>query len=228
LAALREVISPLPMPETRIASLRNAFITGLLLLAPLAVTIWAFRLVIEFVGGRFRPIYNHVLPESISGLTFVWDIVATLLVVVLITLFGYISRLFLGRFLLGVLDRFLQTVPGLNTVYNTVKQVIDTFGSQSRQMFSKVVLVQFPRPGVYSIGFLTNKAQGEPQEKTQEEVWTVFVPTTPNPTSGFLIMLPKRDIVELEMSVGDGMKMVISGGAVTPPSTGNTRPPIPR
>lgn len=216
------------MPETRITSLRNAFITGLLLLAPLAVTIWAFRLVIEFVGGRFRPIYNHVLPESISGLTFVWDIVATLLVVVLITLFGYISRLFLGRFLLGVLDRFLQTVPGLNTVYNTVKQVIDTFGSQSRQMFSKVVLVQFPRTGVYSIGFLTNKAQGEPQSKTQEEVWTVFVPTTPNPTSGFLIMLPKREIIELEMSVGDGMKMVISGGAVTPPSTGNTNPPIPR
>ncbi len=216
------------MPETRIASLRNAFITGLLLLAPLVITIWAFRTIIEFVGGRFRPIYNYVLPESISGLTFLWDIVATLLVIALITLFGYVSRLFLGRFLLGVLDRFLQTVPGLSTVYNTVKQVIDTFGKQNRQMFSKVVLVQFPRAGVYSIGFLTNKAQGEPQEKTQDEVWTVFVPTTPNPTSGFLIMLPKRDIVELEMSVGDGMKMVISGGAVTPPSTGNTNPPIPR
>lgn len=216
------------MPETRIASLRNAFITGLLLLAPLVITIWAFRTIIEFVGGRFRPIYNYVLPESISGLTFLWDIVATLLVIALITLFGYVSRLFLGRFLLGVLERFLQGVPGLNAVYNTVKQVIDTFGSQNRHMFSKVVLVQFPRAGAYSIGFLTNKAQGEPQEKTQDEVWTVFVPTTPNPTSGFLIMLPKRDIVELEMSVGDGMKMVISGGAVTPPSTGNTNPPIPR
>lgn len=216
------------MPETRIASLRNAFITGLLLLAPLVITIWAFRTIIEFVGGRFRPIYNYVLPESISGLTFLWDIVATLLVIALITLFGYISRLFLGRFLLGVLERFLQGVPGLNAVYNTVKQVIDTFGSQNRHMFSKVVLVQFPRAGVYSIGFLTNKAQGEPQEKTRDEVWTVFVPTTPNPTSGFLIMLPKRDIIELEMSVGDGMKMVISGGAVTPPSTGNTNPPIPR
>lgn len=216
------------MPETRLASLRNAFFTGLLLLAPLVITIWAFRAIIEFVGGRFRPIYNYVLPESISGLTFLWDIVATLLVVVLITCFGYVSRLFLGRYLLGMLDRFLQGVPGLNAVYNTVKQVIDTFGSQNRHMFSKVVLVQFPRAGVYSIGFLTNKARGEPQEKTQEEVWTVFVPTTPNPTSGFLIMLPKREIVELEMSVGDGMKMVISGGAVTPPSTGNTNPPIPR
>ncbi len=216
------------MPETRIASLRNAFFTGLLLLAPLAVTIWAFRVIIEFVGGRFRPVYNYVLPESISGLTFLWDIVATLLVIILITLFGYVSRLFLGRYLLGVLDRFLQSIPGLNAVYNTVKQVIDTFGTQNRQMFSKVVLVQFPRAGCYAIGFLTNKARGEPQEKTQEEVWTVFVPTTPNPTSGFLVMLPKRDIIELEMSVGDGMKMVISGGAVTPPSTGSTNPPIPR
>lgn len=216
------------MPQTRLASLRNAFITGLLLLAPLAVTIWAFRLVIEFVGGRFRPIYNHFLPETLATYTFLWDIAATLLVIALITLLGYISRLFLGRYLLGVLDRFLQTVPGLSSVYNTVKQVIDTFGSQSRTMFSKVVLVQFPRAGVYSIGFLTNKAQGEPQEKTREEVWTVFVPTTPNPTSGFLVMLPKKDIVELDMSVGDGMKMVISGGAVTPPSNGNTNPPLPR
>jgi len=216
------------MPQTRIVSLRNAFITGLLLLAPLAVTIWAFQIIIDFVGGRFRPIYNHVLPESISGLTFLWDIAATLLVIALITLFGYVSRLFLGRYLLGVLDRFLQTIPGLNTVYNTVKQIIDTFGTQNRNMFSKVVLVQFPRSGCYAIGFLTNKARGEPQEKTQEEVWTVFVPTTPNPTSGFLVMLPRKDIVELEMSVGDGMKMVISGGAVTPPSTGNTNPPIPR
>lgn len=216
------------MPETRIASLRNAFFTGLLLLAPVAITVWAFGIVIEFVGGRFRPVYNALLPEPLSSYTLLWDVAATLLVVALIILLGYVSRLFLGRFLIGVLDRFLQGVPGLNTVYNTVKQVIDTFGSQNRQMFSKVVLVQFPRQGSYAIGFLTNKAQGEPQEKTQEEVWTVFIPTTPNPTSGFLVMLPKRDIIELEMSVGDGMKMVISGGAVAPPATGNTTPPIPR
>ena len=89
-------------------------------------------------------------------------------------------------------------------------------------LFSKAVMVEFPRKGLWSIGFLTNKAQGEPQAKTTEEVWTVFVPTTPNPTTGFLVMLPERDIVPLDMSVGEAMKMIISGGAVVPPW-----PPVP-
>jgi uncharacterized membrane protein len=100
-------------------------------------------------------------------------------------------------------------------------------------LFSKVVLIEFPRKGTWSLGFLTNRTQGEPQLRTVQDVWTVFVPTTPNPTSGFLIMLPKEDIVELEMSVGDGMKMIISGGAVVPPwplpppGRNMRRPPLP-
>ena len=96
-------------------------------------------------------------------------------------------------------------------------QIVDTFGTQNKNLFNQVVLVEFPRPGIWAIGFLTNKTQGEAQAKTAEEVWTVFVPTTPNPTSGFLILFPAREITPLEMSVGEGMKMIISGGAVVPP-----------
>jgi uncharacterized membrane protein len=205
------------MPQTRITSLRNAFFSGLLLLAPLVVTVWAFTQIVDLVGGRLRPLYEHFLPEGLRSIPFLWDVLATVIVFALITLLGYISRYFLGKYLLGVGERFLQTIPGVNSVYNTVKQIVETFSSQNRNIFSKVVLVEFPRPGIHSIGFLTNKAQGEPQARTAQEVWTVFIPTTPNPTSGFLVMLPKKDITELDMSVGDGMKMVISGGAVVPP-----------
>ena len=121
-----------------------------------------------------------------------------------------------GKYFLSVGERAIQRIPGVGAVYNSVKQIVATFGTQNRNLFSKVVLVEFPRKGVWTLGFLTNKQQGEAQSLTGAETWTVFVPTTPNPTSGFLLMLPKHEITELEMSVGDGMKMIISGGAVVP------------
>lgn len=205
------------MPETRMTSLRNAFFTGLLLLAPLVVTVWAVTYIISLVGGSVRPLYDRFLPESLSHLPFLWDVLATFIVFALISLLGYISRYFLGKYLLGLGERVLQTIPGVNTVYSSVKQIVQTFSSEKRSLFSKVVLIEFPKTGMYAIAFLTNKTQGEPQVRTAEEVWTLFVPTTPNPTSGFLVMLPRNKIVELDMSVGDGMKFVISGGAVVPP-----------
>ena len=208
------------MPESRFATLRNAFFSGLLLLAPLVVTLWAFGKIIDMVGGTFRPIFFFFVPAWLRdrpSLGLVWDILATLLVMVLVTVFGYVSRYFLGKYFLSVGERAIQSIPGVNSVYNTVKQIVETFGGSNRNIFSKVVLVEFPRKGVHSIGFLTNKAQGEAQAHTTAEVWTVFIPTSPNPTSGFLVLFPRDEITELEMSVGDGMKMVISGGAVTPP-----------
>jgi uncharacterized membrane protein len=207
-------------PNSRLITFRNAFLTGLLLLAPLVVTLWALATVIEIVGGNFRPIFLFYLPESIrehSYLNLFWDIIATMMVVLLVTCVGYISRYVFGKYLISIAERAIQTIPGANAVYNTVKQIMDTFSTQKRNLFTKAVLVQFPRQGLYSVGFITNKAQGEPQAKTTDEVWTVFVPTTPNPTTGFLIMLPQSDIIELDMSVGDAMKLIISGGTVVPP-----------
>jgi uncharacterized membrane protein len=208
-----------PAPS-RLASLRNAFISGLLLLAPITVTWIVFSALFEKVGGGFRDYFLFFVPEDLrdnQSLRVIWNILATFIVLILITLLGYISRYVLGQYFGGLAERFILNIPGVSNVYNTVKQIVDTFGSQNRNLFNKVVLVEFPRKGVYSIGFLTNKARGEPQAKTLQEVWTVFIPTTPNPTSGFLVLLPKDEIVELEMSVGDGMKMIISGGAVVPP-----------
>jgi len=201
-------------------SFRNAFFAGLLLLAPSLVTIWAFTKIIDLVGGTFRPVFFFYVPESLRdrpSLSLVWDILATLIVVLLVTAFGYLSRYVLGKYFGGLAERFILNIPGVSAVYNTVKQIVATFSAQNRNLFSKVVLVEFPRRGSWVIGFLTNKTQGEAQTKTALETWTVFIPTTPNPTSGFLIMVPRTDLVELDMSVGDGMKMIISGGGVVPP-----------
>ena len=199
-----------------IITIRTAFFSGLLLLAPLVVTIWAFSKIIEIAGGTFRPLYEHYLPASLQRIPFLWDFVATCVVLLLTTLLGFLSNYVFGRFFLGVVERFIERIPGIGTVYHSVKQIVTTFGTQNKNLFNKVVLVEFPREGVWSLGFLTNKSQGEAQAKISPVTWTVFVPTTPNPTSGFLLMLPASKVVELDMAVGDGMKMIISGGAVVP------------
>jgi uncharacterized membrane protein len=220
-----------PMNKGLFHSLRNAFLSGLLVLAPLAVTIWVFTNVLAVIGGTFSPLLFSYVPRTLRNnelLSVVWNVLATVIILVLITALGYLSRYVLGQYFGGLAERFIQSIPGVNTVYNTVKQIVDTFSGQHRNLFSKVVLVEFPRPGSHSIGFLTNKAGGEVTAKAGDGLWSVFIPTTPNPTSGFLLLLPKRDIIELEMSVGEGMKMIISGGTVVPPwPSGGSRAPIP-
>lgn len=211
-------------PKSRLVTFRNAFLSGALLLAPLWVTVWAFRAIIGFVGGTFRPLYEHYLPDSLQNIDFVWDLLATGGVVLIVTALGFLSNYVLGKYFLSVGERAIQRIPGVGAVYNSVKQIVATFGTQNRNLFNKVVLVEFPRKGVWTLGFLTNKQQGEAQTLTRGESWTVFVPTTPNPTSGFLLILPREEIIELEMTVGDGMKMIISGGAVVPPWPATAQP----
>lgn len=204
-------------PASRLVTFRNAFLSGALMLAPLIVTVLAFSWIIDAVGGKFRPLYENYLPQSLQRIPFFWDLLATVMVVLFVTALGFLSNYVFGKYFLSIGERAIQRIPGIGAVYNSVKQIVATFGTQNRNLFNKVVLVEFPRKGVWTLGFLTNKQQGEPQTLTGAETWTVFVPTTPNPTSGFLLMLPRHEIVELDMSVGDGMKMIISGGAVVPP-----------
>ena len=205
------------MTETRLTSFRNAFLTGLVLVAPLVVTVWALRVVIGIVGGSITPLFVPYLPEVLQRLpAAIWDIVSTVIALGLVTLLGYISRLFLGRIIGAAAERFIQNIPGVGGFYNSVKQFIETFGAKDRAQFSKVVLVQFPRAGSYTIGFVTNMGRGEPHHHFDREHWAVFVPTCPSPVNGFFMYLPRAEIIELELSVGDGMKTVISCGAVLP------------
>lgn len=209
----------LPVPA-KLSSIRTAFFSGLLLLAPLAVTLLVFSWLVQQVGGPFREWFFFYIPETLlnaPNLSLIWDVLATIIVLLLITLLGYVSRLVLGRYFGQVAERAINNIPGLGTVYRTVKQIVDTFSVQKRNIFEKVVLIQFPREGSWVIGFLTNQAKGEIQTRTERDLWTIFMPTTPNPTSGFLLLIPREDIRELDMSVGDAMKLIISGGTVIPP-----------
>ena len=151
---------------------------------------------------------------------FALETISVFVVFLLITILGYGSRFVLGRIILGGLERLLDRVPFINTVYRTVKQIVDTFGQQ-KAVFQRC-LIEYPRKRCYALGFLTSTAMGEIQTRTSEHIVNVFVPTTPNPTSGFLLMLPEKDITRLQMNISDGMKLIISGGAVVPdPKTGD-------
>ncbi|HKB92039.1 MAG TPA: DUF502 domain-containing protein [Opitutaceae bacterium] len=215
-------------PRTSLYTLRNAFVTGLLLMAPMVVTIWAFSQLIGLVGGTFRPVFFFYIPDRLlnhAGYSILWNILGTVIAFVLITVLGYASHYFFGKYFVNTAERLIQGIPGVGAVYNTVKQVVDTFGSQGQQAFNKVVLTEFPRKGSWCLGFLTGGARGELDAKMAGDLVGVFIPTTPNPTSGFLVYVPRNEVIELDMSVGDGMKMIISGGAVAP--AWPTKPAIP-
>jgi uncharacterized membrane protein len=204
------------MSESRVRSLRNAFLAGLLLVAPLVVTAWALRIVIGFVGGSITPLFLPYLPESLRHLSLLWDVLATIIVLGLVTALGYFSRYMFGQFFGAMAERFIESIPGIGGFYVSVKQFFETFGAKNRTQFSKVVLVQYPHPGAYTLGFITNTGRGEPHQHFNEDRWAVFVPTCPSPVNGFFLFVPAKDIIELDMSVGDGMKTVISCGAVLP------------
>lgn len=208
--------------ESRLTALRNAFFSGLLLLAPITVTWMVFSWLVQTVGGGFRPLFFPETLQDHPRLQFLWDIVGMLAVIVLITILGWLSRYVFGQFFANLAERLVLNIPGVNAIYNTVKQVVDTFGPHKKAAFNKVVMLEYPRKGVWTLGFVTNTEQCEAQSKTGRELWSVFVPTTPNPTGGFMLLVPKEELIEMNMSVGDGMKMVISGGAVVPP--GNCPP----
>lgn len=202
-----------------LTSLRKAFLAGIVLLAPLGITLFVFNWLVIRIGGSFKGKVLFFLPSELinkQNLELLWNIVATLLVLVLITLLGYFSRYFVAKYLWSLGERFLNRLPIINSVYKSVKQIVDTFSAQNKAVFEKVVLIEFPRPGCRAIGFLTGRTKGEAQGRTESELWNIFVPTTPNPTSGFLIMLPKEEVQIMDMTVGDGMKLIISGGGVAP------------
>lgn len=204
-------------------SIRNAFITGIVVVLPLGVTIIVINFLLEKLGNPASNFFFWFLDRELRALPavqFALEVISILFVFLLITLLGYTSRFVLGRILLRGIEQILDRVPFINTVYRTVKQIVDTFSQQKKAVFQETVLIEYPRTGCYVLGFLTSTAKGEPQEVTGEHIVNIFVPTTPNPTSGFLLMLPETDITRLKMSITDGMKLIISGGAVVPPGKG--------
>lgn len=187
--------------------IRNSFFTGLLVVLPLGASVgliwWVVRLVTAWLPA------NYDSP--------IWRVTAVMFLIVVTVMVGILTRKVAGKRLISVGEEVIRQTPLLNKIYPFMKEISQTMLSGQKTMFQRVVLVEFPRAGVYSIGFVTSETGGEAQAKTKENVVNVFVPTTPNPTSGFLMLVPQEQITDMEMSVAEGMKMVISGGAVVPP-----------
>jgi uncharacterized membrane protein len=206
--------------------IRANFFTGLLLVIPVVLTFWVFYFVISRLNllllEPIMKIFQIWLPDRVS-VEFFTKVAIFFILMALLTLTGLAARIILIRNIFGFGESLLFKVPMISTIYKGLKEMSSAFLSNQESIFKKVVLVQYPKNGVYAIGFITSEAQGEVQTKTKENVINVFVPTTPNPTSGMLVLVPREDIILLDMSVTEGMKMIISGGAVTPKSDyGNT------
>lgn len=204
---------------------RKWFFSGLLVVAPIGVTLFVIVFLMDKVAVPAR---NLMFPgDRLSELTTyqLWglNIFAFASVLCIVMLLGWLSQLVIGRWIVHTFERIVNSVPVVRTVYNTVKQIRDTFVQQQKAVFQKTVLIEYPRKDVWVLGFLTGTGRGETQVKTEADLVNIFVPTTPNPTSGFLLMVPIVEVKFLEMSVSDGMKLIISGGAVVPPY-----PPVPK
>lgn len=198
--------------------LRNYFLTGFIVCAPLAITIWliwAFvgwvdSWIVPFIPSTFNP--DAYVPFRVPG-------VGLIVGLALITLVGFLTANIIGRKILSTGEHILGRMPLVRSIYNGLKQIIETVLSDKSNTFKKVGLIEYPRKGLYAIVFMATEAGGEVQARVGDhagQTVAVFLPTTPNPTSGFLLFVPKADIIELTMSVEEGAKLVISAGLVSP------------
>lgn len=194
--------------------LRNIFISGLLFWIPLGLSIVLIRFFLELINSI---VPSEYLPEyylfdvdgPIPGSGIFW-------VILIILITGIIVSNFIGRKLFDIWEKLIDKIPGFRGIYNALKKISSTVLSNSNESFKKALLVEYPRKGMWTIAFQTGNYQGEVEEKIGEEIINIYVPTTPNPTSGFFIMLPKKDVIELDMSVDEAFKLIISTGVVAP------------
>lgn len=201
-----------------LSGLRGYFIAGILVTAPISITIyltWAFLMFVDTnVARLIPPEYNpnNYLPFSVPGLGL---LIACLFFVVI----GWFARNFLGRMTIRVSEYLLDKMPVVRSLYGALKQIFETVMANQSEAFRDVVVFEYPRKDSWTLGFVTGVTKGEVQRLTDSEVVNVYVPTTPNPTSGFLLFIPKKDLIYIEMSVEDAIKMIVSGGIITPPDT---------
>jgi uncharacterized membrane protein len=214
------------------AALRSSFLTGLVVIAPVALTIWLIwsvigwidAVVLPFVPGRYQPeqFFKSLLgPETkvnIRGIGVVLFFIFTIIV-------GALAKGFIGRSMIRYAESVVARMPVVRSVYSGVKQLAETVFAQKDRSFEKACLIEYPRKNVWAVGFISTSGKGEiaANPRTANDLLSVFIPTTPNPTSGFMLFLPREDVIELDMTVEDAAKLVISAGLVYP-TNGDTEP----
>jgi len=195
--------------------MRKYIIAGLLVWMPLGITFLVIRAIVGLLDRTLLLLPEPYQPDNLLGMHIPG--LGVLLAAILVLTTGMIVANFLGKRLVISWEHFLARIPLVRSLYAAIKQIMEAVLSTDAQSFRKVLLLEYPRKGVWSLAFLTSDNLGEVQAKTSSEVISVFIPTTPNPTSGFIIMVPKDDVIELDMAVEDGLKMIISLGVAVPP-----------
>ena len=190
--------------------IRNYFITGVLVLIPIGITVYLTIFLIKISSKLIPQAINpdRFLPYEIPGLEI-------LIALILITLIGWLSLTFIGKRLVSLLEGILNRIPILRTIYSSAEQLIENF-SQDKKNKKSVVLVQYPRQGIWAVGFATKENTGKIKDTIGEDTINVFVPTTPNPTSGFLLMFPKKDVIYLDLTFEEASKFIVSAGSINP------------
>ena len=226
-----EQLARLANPETspppmRFGSrLRNYFLTGLIIVGPLAITVWVVLLFIDFVNGWVRPVMpdfeswlRGLLPASYAQWLASSRIIGVLFAIIAITIIGALAANLFGRTLVSYGEMMLSRMPVVRNVYSGLKQIFETVLSESGNSFQKVGLVEFPRKGMWSIIFIAGDSRGEVNVRLSQDEPTIcaFLPCTPNPTTGYLIYVPKSEVIELEMTIEEAAKLVISAGLIAP------------
>lgn len=194
--------------------IRRWLIAGLLVWLPLVVTFWLLRILVGLLDKSLLLLPGPLRPENLLGFPIPGLGIVLSLLLVLIT--GALAANFVGRRIVGLGEALLNRIPLVRSVYSGVKSLVETVLGDSGTSFRKVLLIEYPRREIWTLAFQTGEPIGEIQQRTARDVLTVFVPTTPNPTSGYIVLVPKDDVIELDMSVEDGLRMVISLGVVTP------------
>lgn len=200
-----------------IRSYWNLFLTGLVAILPMAATIWVLKIIYLSisgpVAGPLSVIFRHVVPKTIINL------VSFILTIVFIIFIGFLAKNFIGKRLLGKVDKWVLRIPFVSNIYSGAKQIMDAFAIQNKTAFKRVVLVEYPRKGLFAVGFLTKtelNLETAGDKKITKKVVNVFLPTTPNPTSGYFVMVPEEEVIPVNISVEDAIKMIVSAGALTP------------
>ncbi|MEQ8195560.1 MAG: DUF502 domain-containing protein [Rhodospirillales bacterium] len=197
------------------AKLRSSFFAGILVTVPIALTVYLVWVLVHFVDDVIASILpnqwnpNTYLPFDVPGLGLIIFVVAMVFI-------GAVTASFLGRFFHRRFDRIMNRLPVVRSIYSAIKQIMETVFSQRARAFREAVLVEYPRRDIWTIAFITGETKGEVKNLHEDDIINIYVPTTPNPTSGFLLFVPKRDVIPLGMNVDEALKMVISTGIVTP------------
>lgn len=194
------------------SKLRGYFLAGILVTAPISITLYLTWGLLKFIDSKVSSVIpaEYYLETTVPGLGLIIAIAFFIVV-------GWFAKNFLGRVVIQTSEYILDKMPVIRTIYGATKQIFETVMGAQSQAFREVVMFEFPRKGIWALGFVTGVSKGEVQRLTEDEVVNVFFPTTPNPTSGFLIFIPKKDLVVMEMTVEEAIKMIVSGGILTPP-----------